>query len=68
MISEADSHGEEGVGAAGAVEEDDEVEPGEKSVGLGEGDLVSDAYLEIKPLLEPGETIQSIYDCRRVQV
>jgi hypothetical protein len=54
------------------VGEDDEDEVDgqarEKSVGLGDGDLVSDSYLEIKPLLEPEEVIVSVMDCRRVQV
>lgn len=67
-ISEAHSQEEEPSGGGEDEEDEEDGQAREKSVGLGEGDLVSDSYLEIKPLLEPGEVIVSVMDCRRVQV
>ena len=46
----------------------DDAQGDEKSVGVSEGELAFDTYSEIRPLLEPGETISRVVNCQRVQV
>jgi hypothetical protein len=68
----SDAESEEEEVAAGGIQADVDVEKDEdgveKSIGISEGELTLDANSEIKPLLQPGETISRILDCHRVQV
>ena len=68
-MSENDSADDElGGTGEGEGEGDKDDDGGEKSIGITDSELSVDTYSDIKPLLEPGESIRRVLDCHRVQV